>query len=236
MKRKAETFFSPDEKDRIKKSIELAENTTSGEIAIMVVDDSDSYREAATLGAIVLSGFVALMAEIAGALVMYADRIWTHSTLWAVSHSILEITEHLTVWTYIPIVFLLYFPCKYALIKLPSLKIRFLTGRRIDETVRERAIRAFYEKGLYRTRDETGILIFISLLEHRVWILGDRGINAKIRNHFWEERAAELTSGIRNKQHGKAVLEVISQCGNELAKHFPKKHDDTNELTDEVIL
>ena len=86
------------------------------------------------------------------------------------------------------------------------MKIPFLSGKRIEETVRERAVMAFYEKQLYKTRDETGILIFISLLEHRVWILGDRGINAKIAPDFWEKIASELSSGIKEKRVWKVSM------------------------------
>ena len=111
-----------------------------------------------------------------------------------------------------------------------------MSRRGLEEMVSERAVRAFYEKGLYRTRDETGILIFISLLERMVWILGDRGINSKISADFWHERAQELTKGIREKNHTRAVGEVIARCGVELAKFFPRKPDDTDELTDEVLL
>ena len=45
-----------------------------------------------------------------------------------------------------------------------------------DEEVQEAVLTAFFKEELYRTRDETGILIFISVFEHKVWVLADRGI------------------------------------------------------------
>ncbi len=236
MRKKGADFFTSQEKELIKQAVEKAESSTSGEIAVMVVDESDSYREAAVLGSFVSSGLLALLAEILYTVSVYYNQVWTHSTAWSFAQIFFEIKNHITVWMYIPILFVLYFPCAYFMKKLPGLKILFMSGRRIEEIVSERALRAFYEKGLYRTRDETGILIFISLLERRVWILGDRGINTRIPAGFWKDRSEELTGGIRKKSHGKAVVEIISQCGAELARHFPRKPDDTNELSDNVII
>ena len=61
-------------------------------------------------------------------------------------------------------------------------------------------------------------------------------MNSKISAEFWHERAQELTHGIREKNHTRAVEAVIARCGVELAKFFPRKPDDTDELTDEVLL
>jgi putative membrane protein len=102
--------------------------------------------------------------------------------------------------------------------------------------VRERAVRAFYEKGLYRTIGETGILIFISLLEHKVWILGDKGINNRIDPDRWKSMAADLARGLREGKGCEALCTAVSRCGEELARHVPRHADDLNELDDELIL
>ncbi|MDP3283830.1 MAG: hypothetical protein Q8M56_05330 [Desulfobacterales bacterium] len=237
MKIKASELFSAEDKKCIADSIKKAEANTSGEVAIMVVDSSDSYREAETLGAFILSGLFSLVLEMVRSyLVVLKTAGWGYSLSGFSAHTLAEAAAHAAVWTYIPMVFVLYFPFRLLISKIPEMKIPFLSGNRIEETVRERAVTAFYEKQLYKTRDETGILIFISLLEHRVWILGDRGINAKIAPDFWGIMASELSSGIKKKQYGKSVCLAISKCGEELSRHFPKKSDDTNELADEVIL
>jgi len=236
MKIRASELFGPEEKKCIADSIKKAETNTSGEIAVMVVDSSDSYREAETLGAFILSGFFSLFLETIKTYLMALKAAgWGYGSSGFSAHFLSEAVANAAVWTYIPMVFLLYFPFRFLISKLPEMKIPFLSGKRIEETVRERAVMAFYEKQLYKTRDETGILIFISLLEHRVWILGDRGINEKVAADFWGIIASELSSGIKEKQYGKSVCLAISKCGEELSKYFPKKFDDTNELADEVI-
>lgn len=236
MKIKASELFSPEDKECIANSIKKAEAETSGEIAVMVLDSSDSYIEAETFGAFILSGFFSLLFELIKSSVIGFEPGWESGSMNFPYNFFIEAAKNASIWTYIPMVFILYFIFKFILSKLPEIKILFISGKRIEETVRERAVRAFYEKELYKTKDETGILIFISLLEHRVWILGDRGINAKIAPDFWKNIASDLSAGIREKEHGKSVCQAILKCGEELSGYFPLKKDDINELTDEVIL
>jgi putative membrane protein len=234
MKTKADDFFSAEEKELVTDSIRKAEGSSSGEIVVMAMDESDSYREGATLGGVVLSGLISLAACLAAAVIIVLTRTWSGGER-DILQAAREALDIVTVWYYIPMVCLLYFPCRWLLMRAPRLRMAFLSRGRLEEAVRERTLRAFYEKGLYRTRDATGVLIFISILERRVCILGDRGINEKIPAGFWEERAKELTAGIRAGERGKAVSDVIARCAGELSRFFPRKADDTNELPDEVM-
>ena len=202
-------FFSEAELEAVRRAVAEAETRSTGEIATMVVDQSDPYREAEQLGALLVAGLLAVVAAV--------------------------ILHHVTIWTYIPLVCLLFFPVLFLFRRFPLLKLSFVGPRRQAEAVRERALRAFYEKGLYRTRDETGILIFISLLERKVWILGDRGINEKIPPGSWQSLAGELASGLRSGRAAEALCRVIASCGAELSRHFPRRPDDRNELPDEML-
>ena len=206
---KVNDFFTVAEHENIRAAVKAAEAGTSGEIATMVAERSDSYREAEILGAVLVAGLLGVIVCVA--------------------------IHHVAIWTYIPLVFLLFLPVRILFQRFPRLKLPFIGRRRVEEAVRERALRAFYEKGLYRTREETGILIFISLLEHKVWILGDRGINAKLPPDSWQRMARELAEGIKMGKACEALCKVIAACGTELARHFPRRFDDENELTDEVL-
>ncbi|HBG05696.1 MAG: hypothetical protein A2075_11180 [Geobacteraceae bacterium GWC2_58_44] len=202
-------FFSNAEKQKILAAVADAESRSSGEIAIMVVPESDRYLEAEQLGALLLAGLVAVI--------------------------ICVLTHHVTIWTYIPLVCLLFLPALTLFRRFPRLKISFAGPRRQAEAVRARALIGFYENGLYRTEGETGILIFISLLEHKVWILGDRGINEKIPPGYWQTLAGELAAGIRSGRAAETLCRVVAECGSELAHHFPRSHDDRNELANEIL-
>lgn len=205
----AAAFFTPAEKEAIRGAVAQAELHSSGEIATMVVHESDRYREAEALGALLLAGLVGVVLAVA--------------------------LHHVTIWSYIPTVLLLFFPALWLFRRFPRLKLSFAGARRQAEAVSERALVAFYQQGLYRTREETGILIFISLLERKVWILGDRGINEKIPPGYWQTLADELAHGMKSGRAAESLCAVIAKCGSELARHFPRRTDDRNELSDEMI-
>lgn len=208
--KKAYNLFSEAEREKIRQAVDAAEANTSGEIATMAVDHSDSYSEAEILGAVLLSGLLALIVAVT--------------------------IRHATIWSYIPLVFLFFFPARFLFRRYPHLKLPFVGRRRVAEAVRERAVRAFFEKGLHKTRDETGILIFISILERKVWILGDRGINEKIPPRFWQRLAAELSTGLQENRACETLCSVIAKCDDELTRHFPRKADDKNELPDDLMV
>lgn len=209
-RKKADNFFSESEKQQISNLVEKAERETSGEIAVMVVDGSDSYREAEILGALLLSAFIALVVAVS--------------------------LHQVTIWSYIPAVVVFWFPALYLMRGYPRFKLALAGKKRLEEAVRERAVRAFFEKKLYRTREETGILIFISLLEHKVWILGDRGINERIDPQFWQALTGELAGKIREGRAFDGLRTVIEKLGRVLEEHFPQTAGDTNELPDELIV
>jgi putative membrane protein len=206
----AGNFFSESEKEKIYTLVKNAERETSGEIAVMVVDASDSYLEAEFLGALLLSAFIALILAIALQLV--------------------------TIWSYIPAVIIFWFPALYFIRRFPRFKLALVGKKRQEEALRERAIRAFFEKNLHRTREETGVLIFISTLERTVWILGDRRINERIGPQVWQELSGELAGRIRENQAFEGVCAVIVKLSMILKLHFPPAVDDINELPDEVIV
>lgn len=202
-------MFSENEREVIRQTVAAAEAGTSGEIAVMVVPESDRYREVELLGGVLLAALLGLTAGI--------------------------ILHHVTIWFFIPAVFTLFFPCRQIFRRVPWLKRSLLARVRRESAVRERCIHSFYEKGLHRTRDETGVLIFISLLERKVWIIGDRGINERIPPETWHDLAREISDGIRGGRACAALCGAIRRCGAMLAAHFPLRADDTNELGDEVI-
>lgn len=196
MKIRARDFTSSKEKEKIRQAVLSAEKSTNEEIAVVVVDESDRYREAELAGALSLSALLSLVLS-----------------LWL---------RHVTIWFYIPVACLLFFPAFYLFRRFPHMKLAFLGRRRIEEAVRERAVYAFFRKGMHKTEEEKGILIFISLLERKVWILGDRGIHAKIGPDFWRSLTRELVEGIKGERPLDALCAVIDKCGIELARHFPK--------------
>jgi putative membrane protein len=215
MKNLAEHFLSKDEQEQIKTAVAEAEKKTSGEIVCMVVSSSYHYPMANVIAATVFALPLALVA--------------THflgGWLWIGTRNI---------WLFLGLFGILFALFHWVVGRTPSLKRRFISIREINEEVEEAAVTSFFRHGLYRTRDANGVLLFISVFEHKVWLLADQGIHSKIPQKDWDGLVGRVTRGIRKGEGGGAICHVIQTIGELLATHFPVKHDDTDELKNLII-
>ena len=103
------------------------------------------------------------------------------------------------------------------------------------EAVERRAFELFAAHGLARTRDRTGMLILLSELEHRVVILGDRGIHERVGDAGWKDHVDHVIAAIQRGEPARGLLEVIERLGAAHAERNPASKDDTNELPDELV-
>ncbi len=206
---RAERFFTEEERKRIRETTSSVEARTIGEIAVMVVESSDHYFDAEIIGGLMLSGLLSLVATV--------------------------VYFHASVWWYISLSFLLFFPLRHLVRRVHTLKAAFVNPRRRDHAVRLRALRAFYEKGLYKTRKSTGVLFLISLFERKVRVLADSGIHEKIGQETLNGFARSVSGGIKEGRACDALCKAIEEAGELLAQYFPVTADDTNELSDDVM-
>jgi putative membrane protein len=206
---KTERFFTAQEKEEISRTIQSLETRTSGEVAVILVDQSDPYPEGEFLGGILIGGLPAFLVA-----------------LWFFQGQI---------WFLIPLHFFFFLPLYFLFQKIPVLKTPFLGARRKEAAVRRRALQAFYEKGLHKTHLNTGVLFFLSLLERKVWVLADKGIYEKITPETLNQFAGQVSAGVREQQAGQALVQAIQGVGNLLAEHFPITPGDMDELPDEVL-
>ena len=102
------------------------------------------------------------------------------------------------------------------------------------KTVRALAEQEFFKQGVDKTRDKTGILIFILLESRQFYILADAGINSKVKQDTWDAIKAEMEKMFARGQFCSGIMHGIEQVGKILSAHFPIKPDDTNELSDRV--
>lgn len=123
----------------------------------------------------------------------------------------------------------------FLIARIPAVKRRLASKTRIAEAVNDRCLAAFTEQGLHYTRDHTGILILVSLLEHRVEVLADRGINEKVPPETWNEIVNTITTGLKSRRACEAFCEAVQRCGDILATHFPRQADDRDELPNKLV-
>jgi putative membrane protein len=210
---KAAQFFTQEENKRITAAIKAVESRSDGEVAVMVVDQSAAYQEADVLGGVILGGILALI----------------------ISEILVDYFGHDSLWYYIPLSFILFFPFRFLTAQVPAIKNVFMTVKRKEEAVKQRALRAFYEKGLYKTRHHTGVLFFLSLLEHKVWVLADKGIHKKINQETLNRFAQTVSQGIGQGQACPALCRAIEEIGGLLIEHFPATPGHQDQLPDQVL-
>jgi putative membrane protein len=205
---RADRFFNDEEKERIHQAIVAAEAKTAGEIVPMIVTSSARYTEVELFG-LIAGLFIGMIAE------------WLWSDPWG--------SPFVNLW---PIVG----ACAgFLFAQVPGIKRLVTSKSRIDTAVHTLGLATFTQHGLHYTRNHTGILILVSLLEHRVEILADRGISAKVGPATWQEISKIVAEGLRTSRACEAVCKAIDNCGEILAAHFPRQPDDQNELPDRLV-
>ncbi len=101
--------------------------------------------------------------------------------------------------------------------------------------VRRRAEREFVDLGIGRTAGSTGVLILLSLREHEAVVLADRAIHEKAPGGTWEKEVAVIVEACRRGAPAEGLAAAVADVGAQLARHFPRKDDDVNELPDDVV-
>jgi putative membrane protein len=205
---KVKKIFTPDKEKRVVEAIGRAEGKTSGEIVPMVVDQSDPYLHVDFIGALVVQ-FAAFL-----------GAIWllpAYDYLLVLGLQVLGLATGFFLFRHVG-----------------PLKRLCLSPKVAEEEVFERALRAFREMELSRTAERTGILILVSLLEHRVQVLADSGINARVKPGTWDEVLEIVLAGIRRGDLCQGLCDAIDRCGEILSQEFPIQPDDVNELPDRL--
>ena len=111
-----------------------------------------------------------------------------------------------------------------------------LTPRSIKATrVRARAIDLFKVGTEGKTTGRTGVLLYLSLKEHRADIVADEAIAAKVTADVWGDAMAALIERVRAGKPGEGMAEAVRQMGIVLAEHFPRGSENPNELPDRLI-
>lgn len=201
--------FTKEDQIKVEEAIKTIELTTSGEIVPAIFSQSDFYPASHFRTSL----FVGLL--IPSILLSFTNLIETPIDI---------------LWFQIPAIILGYY-----MAYIPQLKRYFSTKAEKLEEVHQRALQAFFENNLHTTKDRTGILIMISVLEHRVEILADKGINDKVSQDTWNKILEPLVQNLRQDRLGEGLVHTIVECGKVLSKHFPIKESDQNELSNKIV-
>ena len=206
-------LFSESDLARIKVAVVEAEGKTSGEIVPFVVERSDDYEVAEWRGGALLGATVAI---VFAALHELTDLWLPVNFAGLVAISIVAFVGGMVGTRFVP-----------------SL-VRLLAGRELmTHHAGRRAAEAFVAEEVFQTRDRTGILLFVSLLERTVIVVGDAGINAHVQKTEWDGIVGMIVDGLKKNTPADGMVRAINACGVLLERQgVARKTDDTDELSD----
>lgn len=213
--------------DRVSAAVAAAEAHTSGEIATIVAKRSDGYADVALAwSALVAFTALTVLSLFPDFYLALLDRLldhWSHD--WT-SGAVFTVAVGVATLKFIGMLLLqLWAPLKFWLIPPHIKRMR----------VRDRATAYFRIGAESRTQGRTGILIYLSLAEHRAEIVADRAIAAKVTPEIWGKAMAAMLVELKAGRLADGMIAAIDRVGVVLAAHFPRADDDVNELPDRLI-
>lgn len=208
-------------------AVAAAEERSAGEIVTILADRSDSYEDIA-LAWSALVAFTALLV-LALAPDFYLGLYDRLTGSWGQPWHPRQIFELAAT------VAMLKFGGMWLLQLWAPLRFWLVPGAVKHARVRARAITCFKVGAERRTHGRTGILIYLSMREHRAEIVADEAIASKVSPEVWGEAMAAMLVPIRAGRVAEGMAAAVERVGAVLAEHFPRDGADTNELPDRLI-
>ncbi|MBM3524859.1 MAG: hypothetical protein FJX57_18075 [Alphaproteobacteria bacterium] len=207
------TIFQLEQRRRIEDAIRKAESGTSAEFLCAVTRSSDTYFAMPLL-------IAALLGITVPALVLHALPGWT------------------VIGPHDPVAVLLQVLCFAALALIlvrPAIAAR-LTPRAVRQRRAARfATAVFLERGLAGVGERNGVLLFVSLAEHHVEVIADRGVYSRVDPAEWLAIVEAFTTEVRRGDTAGAFVAALERLATVLAAAYPRRPDDVNEIPDRLI-
>ena len=219
--------FTPEDHALVTAAVTRAERSSDGEIVTVVSEKSDSYHDVglhyAVLAMLLVPAAIALLPQSwidwATGLFFGWNAVLSRGALMAL------------LFVKLAAIFLI---VRYLLAYMP-LRMALTPGTTKTRRVRRRAVELFRVGAERRTAGRTGVLLYLSLREHRAEIVADEAIVTKVAPELWGEAMTDLIEEVKAGRPGAGMAKAVERIGAVLAEHFPKSGTDTNELPDRLI-
>jgi len=219
--------LSDEDHEKVSKAIAAAEGTSAGEIVAVATPISDSYHDVALHWSL-----VPLFAVLAWAAWCPACLSGCYHLLFGAWQPDPTLGQLLTLLMFLAA---LVFTIALLILKWMPLRLALTPASTKHRRVRRRAITVFKTAAERRTEGRTGILIYLSMAEHRAEIVADEAVLAVTDEHTWGEAMEALIGDVRKGRPGDGICAAIQRVGVVLAEHFPRSDADVNEIPDKLI-
>ncbi|MCX7165932.1 MAG: TPM domain-containing protein [Rhodocyclales bacterium] len=111
-----------------------------------------------------------------------------------------------------------------------------LSALRSGQSARARAVDLFSILRVWDTEENSGVLIYVQLVDRRVEILADRGIAASVPQAEWNAICRGMEQSFGQGSWRQGALRAVTRAGKLLASHFPAGENNPNELPDQPLV
>ncbi|MGN5375344.1 TPM domain-containing protein [Sphingomonas hankookensis] len=218
--------ITPDDRTRIRDAVAAAEAATDGEIVVVLARRSDAYHDVALQ--------VALLAML---LVLAATALWPGWLLaahgWAEPWGDAPSPRFLlatTGWVMAATFLIVRYGCAWTPLRM-ALTPATTRARRVHA----RALMLFRAAAERRTVAATGVLLYLSLDEHRAELIAEAAIHDRVAPAVWGDALAALLAALKQDRPADGIVAAVGAIGTVLAEHFPRGAAPMNELPDRLI-
>jgi putative membrane protein len=211
---RASEVFGTEGRRVVEEAIADVESRTSAEIVVVAATRSGRYDRAEDLFGLAVAMVVCFVVWFAAIAFGEGDTQWQGA--WA------------QVWPAIGLGLLfvgVFAAATFAAGRLFPLARPFLTRKEMLDEVKSSAAEAFLHCRVGRTASGTGMLVYVSLVERMVWIVGDDAVNDKVDSAVWSMARDQVVAGFHE-----------GRPAEKLAEAFPIADDDVNELKNELVI
>ncbi len=104
------------------------------------------------------------------------------------------------------------------------------------ETPRQRAHEVFARLRVWDTEHNSGVLIYLQLVDRDIEIVADRGISAKVGQDVWDEICRRMEDAFRAGRFEEGALQGIQAISLLLSRHFPPRSPNADELPNRPVV
>jgi len=209
----AKKSMTPEEHARVAEAVRRAEANTSGEIFCVLARASDSYFFPSAF-------FVTLAVLVVGLVVAILLELWWF-TIGLPEFAALELLGVLAALA--------------VLRAFPALRVHYVPHSVRRRRAHDNAVRQFLARNIHLTDERTGVLLFLSVEERYAEVIADSGINARVQQKDWDRIVDLLVLHAGRDRLADGFCEAVAEVGALLARHFPPRANDRNELDDHLV-
>ena len=199
--------LSPEDHARLEREIETAERDTAAEIYVVIAQSPDDFR----LVPVLWAALFALLLP------------------WLL-HFVTDFPNTLILSLQV-----LSFVAVAAILSITSLRYRVVPSSLAVDAAHQAALAQFMAHGIHLTAARTGVLIYVSLIPHRIEVIADTGIHAVIDPQTWKKSVEQIAAGARAGRLSDGLAAAIRTVGAVLAEHCPPTVEDRDELPNRIL-